>query len=238
MRAVMLGVATGVFSLFVAAPSASAASVPESADLFAQQPAHDIWHVDWAAASAGVAPTPTLSLAVSLPPLEATDAHALVEAETGQPLHAAAVEHSQAYETRKKIHKIASFATLPLFGTELWLGQSLYNTSANNGSMRAAHGIVGAGIVGLFAVNTVTGAWNMFGEDRKDPEGRTLRLTHGLLMMAADVGILLTTRSGPNSHSQRQALTFETNKATHRNMAIASISVGTAGYLIMLLAHH
>ena len=78
----------------------------------------------------------------------------------------------------------------------------------------------------------------MFGEDRKDPEGRTLRLTHGLLMMAADVGILADDEVGPNSHSQRQALTFETDKVTHRNMAIASISVGTPAICIMLLAHH
>ena len=139
---------------------------------------------------------------------------------------------------RKKLHKYASFATLPLFAAEVALGQSLYNNSTNTGSRRAAHGVVGAGIVGLFALNTVTGAWNMFGEDRQDPEGRTLRLVHGLVMMAADVGFLATTRSGPNSGSPRQALTFETNKVTHRNMAIASISVATAGYLIMLIGNH
>lgn len=236
MRSVTLALPAALICLFMAAPHASAADLG-STNLFTPKPAHDIWHVDWAAAYAGVAATPALSMAVSLPPLDAVDAHASLGADA-QPLHAAAVEHSQAYETRKKIHKIASFATLPLFGAEVWLGQSLYNTSANNGATRAAHGIVGAGIVGLFAVNTVTGAWNMFGEDRKDPEGRTLRLVHGLLMMAADVGFLATTRSGPNSHSQRRALTFETDKVTHRNMAIASISVGTAGYLIMLIARH
>ena len=57
-------------------------------------------------------------------------------------------------------------------------------------------------------------------------------------MMAADVGFVATTRSGPNSGSPRQALTFEANKVTHRNMAIASISVGTAGYLLMLFGNH
>jgi hypothetical protein len=149
-----------------------------------------------------------------------------------------AIEYSDAYQTRRKIHKYASFATLPLFATEVWLGQSLYNAPANSGSKRAAHGIVGAGIVGLFAVNTVTGAWNMFGEDRKDPKGRTLRLVHGLLMMAADAGFVATTRSGPNSRSPRQALTFATDEVTHRNLAIASISVATTGYLVMLFGYH
>ncbi|HEV3214772.1 MAG TPA: hypothetical protein VGZ27_03570 [Vicinamibacterales bacterium] len=188
---------------------------------------------------------PAMSLA--FPPMlfQQNDAQSNVQTDTQgaaqdatQPLHAAAVEHSDAYERRKKIHKYASFATLPLFATEFALGQSLYNTPANPGSKRALHGIVGAGIVGLFGVNTVTGAWNMFGEDRKDPEGRTLRLVHGLLMMAADVGFVVTDRLGPNSRSQRQALTFESRKATHRNVAIASISVGTAGYLLMLFGNH
>jgi len=110
-----------------------------------------------------------------------------------QPVHAAAVEHSEAYQTRAKIHKYASFATLPLFAAELALGQSLFNTPGTEGGKKSAHAFIGAGIVGLFAVNTVTGAWNMFGEGRDDKEGRTLRLVHGLLMMAADVGFLATT---------------------------------------------
>src|SRR4029077_17334424 len=143
-----------------------------------------------------------------------------------------------AYQTRAKIHKYASFATLPLFGAELVLGQSLFNTPANAGGKRAAHAAVGAGIIGLFAVNTVTGAWNLFGEGRQDKEGRTLRLVHGLLMMAADAGFLATWASGPHSGRLRTALTFESDKTRHRDLAIASISVGTAGYLLMLLGNH
>ena len=46
-------------------------------------------------------------------------------AQDPQPLHAAVVEHSDAYRTRAKIHKVASFATLPLFAAEVALGQSL-----------------------------------------------------------------------------------------------------------------
>ena len=57
-------------------------------------------------------------------------------------------------------------------------------------------------------------------------------------MLASDVGMAATWAYGPNSDSRRQALTFESQKATHRNLAIASISVGTAGYLLMLFGHH
>ena len=190
------------------------------------------------------------SMSLSLPSMSLALPSMLLQQDNTQPLHAAAVEHSDAYEKRKKIHKYASFATLPLFGAEVALGQSLYNTPANTGtaaspgtaanpgSKRGLHAIVGAGIIGLSGLNTVTGAWNMFGEDRKDPEGRTLRLVHGLLMMAADVGFVVTERLGPNSRSSRQALTYESRKATHRNVAIASISIGTTGYLVMLFGNH
>jgi hypothetical protein len=175
---------------------------------------------------------PTLPASMLAAPL------AFQEPGTGaQPVHAAAVQYSDGYQLRKKIHKYASFATLPLFGVEVALGQSLYNDSTRN-SRQGLHAALGVGIVGLFGVNTVTGAWNLFGEGWSDHDGRTLRLVHGLLMMAADAGFVATVATGPNSHSARQALTFETNKVTHRNIAIASISVATASYLIMLFGGH
>ena len=226
MRSVMVG----VLGVLVLAPHASAQTFDANVSLFSTRAIHDPWRRPWASCRDEATPAaPALSLAFP---------STLLEQDDPQPLHAAAVEHSEAYQVRKKLHKYASFATLPLFAAEVALGQSLYNTPANTGWKRSAHGIVGAGIVGLFAVNTVTGAWNMFGEDRKDPKGRTLRLVHGLLMMAADIGFVATTRSAPGGRSQRQALTFQTSEATHRNMAIASIGVGTAGYLVMLFGNH
>jgi len=157
--------------------------------------------------------------------------------DAGQPLHAAAVQHSDAYQTRAKIHKVASYATLPLFGAELLLGESLYNTPVS-GATRTGHIVVGTGIVGLFGVNTVTGAWNLFGEGWSEKDGRTLRLIHGLLMMVSDAGFVATTMTGPNDRARDAATTFDANKARHRNLAIASISVGTAGYLLMLFGNH
>jgi hypothetical protein len=156
-----------------------------------------------------------------------------------QPLHAGAVEYSDAYQLRRKIHKIASFATLPLLATELALGQSMYNSAPSDASnKRGLHAAVGVGIIGLFVVNTVTGSWNLFGEGWHDPHGRTLRVVHGLLMMVADAGFVATAATGPNSHSLRQAASYETNKVTHRNIAVASISVASASYLLMLFGNH
>jgi hypothetical protein len=215
-------------TLLAVASQVSAATLDPTIELFSNRPRRNPLRVAWSGLQQNE-PAPTLS-SVAPSPMLAQD--------PGQPLHAAAIEHSDAYRTRLKIHKLASFATLPLFAAELALGQSLYNTSGNVGAKRGAHVAVGTGIVGLLGVNTVTGLWNMLGEDRKDPDNRRLRLAHGLLMLAADAGMAATWAYGPNSNSQRQALTFESRKATHRNLAIASISVGTAGYLIMLFGHH
>ena len=157
----------------------------------------------------------------------------LFDQDPAPPLHQVAIEHSDAYQMRAKIHKFASFATLPLFAAEVALGQSL---DGSNDSKKGAHAAVGAGIVGLFGVNTVTGAWNLFGEGRRDTKGRTLRLVHGLLMMAADVGFLATTAAAPST-GRTGSVTFEADKTTHRNLAIASVSVGAVGYLMMLFGN-
>jgi hypothetical protein len=227
----MRSLIVSVSIVLLAAASAWADAIDPSLSLFSTRPSDNLRDVNWPSCGDEAAPlAPVRSLSFPSIPLQPQG--------DAQPLHAAAVEHSDAYQTRAKIHKYASFATLPLFAAEYALGQSLYNNSTNVGGKRAAHGVVGAGIVGLIGVNTVTGAWNLFGEGRRDKEGRTRRLVHGLLMMASDVGFLATTQSGPNSGSQRQALTFETKKVTHRNMAIVSIGVGTAGYLLMLFGNH
>jgi hypothetical protein len=221
MRSLILS----VIAVLLVVSSASADPIDPSLSLFSTRPVNDRWHLSWPSCDSEVnraAPARSLAFGSTLPAQE-----------PAQPLHPAAVEHSDGYRTRAKIHKYASYATLPLFAAEVALGQSL---NGSNDGKKSAHAVVGAGIVGLFAVNTLTGAWNLFGEGRRDTEGRTWRLVHGLLMMAADVGFLATTASAPST-GRNGALTFENDKATHRNLAIASVSVGTAGYLMMLFGN-
>jgi len=221
MRSLLLGMMTTL----LVAPSASADPIEPSLSLFSTRPARNPWRMSWSSC--------TDEVARAVPPLSLAFPATQLQPDSAQPVHAAAIEHSDAYQTRAKIHKYASFATLPLFAAELALGQSL---NGSNDGKKGAHALVGAGIVGLFGVNTVTGAWNLFGEGRQDTEGRTLRLVHGLLMMATDVGFLATTVSAPST-GRNGALTFEAKKTTHRNLAIASVSVGTAGYLMMLIGN-
>jgi hypothetical protein len=221
MQSLFLSVAT----VLLVASSAVADSIDPSLSLFSTRPVRDPWSMSW--------PSCTEEVARIAPALSLAPQGTLFQQDSAQPVHAVAVEHSDAYLTRAKIHKYASFATLPLFAAELALGQSL---DGSNDGKKGAHAVVGAGIVGLFGVNTITGAWNLFGEGRQDTQGRTLRLVHGLLMMAADVGFLATTASAPST-GQNGALTFQASRATHRNLAIASVSVGTAGYLMMLFGN-
>ena len=178
--------------------------------------AHDVWRIDFA----------------KLAQAQDSDTTNQAASQDGAPAHAVAVTYSPAYETRRKIHKYASFATLPLFATELWLGQSLYNDPTQAGNKKALHATVGAGIIGLFGVNTVTGVWNMW-EARGEPKGRTLHLIHGLLMLAADAGFVDTWATAPHTRGQA-GLTFAANEQTHRNVALTSMGLATASYVIML----
>lgn len=226
-----------VFLALFLAPTAAAAAPPDPPS-FWPAATRDVWQVCWTDTCERAAAVTTdpdhLQIPFTLPPLADES-----NPDADQARRPIAIEYSHAYEVRLKIHKYASFATLPLFGAEWWLGQSLYsNTPADRGdSRKGLHAFVGASIIGLFGVNTVTGAWNMFGEGWKDPNHHTLRLVHGLLMMASDVGFVWTTRTGPNSRRVSEALTYESDKAYHRDIAIASISTATVGYLIMLFGN-
>jgi hypothetical protein len=192
----------------------------------------DIWKVCWMSPC-----DQTVSSGIVHSELSA-DRPVVADQNASHPPRPVAIQYSDGYQLRRKIHRYASFATLPLFAIEFALGQSMFNTTpADDSAKRGLHAAIGVGIIGLFGVNTVTGAWNLFGEGRKDPNHRTLRLVHGLLMMAADAGFVATATSGPNSRNPRHALTYETDKVTHRNLGIASISVGTAGYLLMLFGN-
>jgi hypothetical protein len=144
-----------------------------------------------------------------------------------------AIEYSDAHETRAKIHKYTSWAALPLMATEFALGEKLYNDpNSINSSSRGVHGAVGASLIGVFGVQSVTGVWNLV-ESNQAP-GRTKRLVHGILMLAAEGGFVAAAVTAPG-HGRNDLLTFDANKSTHRDIAIVSLGVGTGGYLLMLL---
>jgi len=143
-----------------------------------------------------------------------------------------AVEFSDAYYTRAAIHRYASYATLPLFVTEYAIGRSLYNQTTPSESLRSWHSATAAGIYGLFAVNTVTGGWNLW-EARAVKEGRTRRYVHSGLMFASGAGFVATAMLAP--HHEEGEVTNSGQAQTHRTVAIASMSTALVGYLMMLV---
>jgi hypothetical protein len=109
--------------------------------------------------------------------------------------------------------------------TEFALGESLYNDpNSLTSGMRGVHGAVGAGLIGFFGVQSVTGVWNLV--ESKDAPGHTKRLVHGLLMLAAEGGFVASAVTAPG-HSRNDLINFDANKATHRNIAFVSMGVGT-----------
>jgi len=153
---------------------------------------------------------------------------------TTPPKRPVVFEYSEGYQTRLKIHKIASLATIPLFVAEGVVGQSLYN--APTAGKRTAHLWIATGIGVLFGVNTVTGVWNL-SEAKGDPNGRARRLTHSILMLAADVGFFATAVTGPGHH-MRNPSAYDSQRSLHRNLAYTSITLASIGYAVVLFPHH
>jgi len=146
-----------------------------------------------------------------------------------------AVFYGNGYGVRLRIHLIASYAELPLFAAEYVLGQRLITVERTSltrpHGLRTAHQMVAEGLGALFAINTVTGVWNLW-DARHDPNGRFVRTLHGLTMLAADAGFLWAAQTA------RGARRTDAGAVQHRNIAIGSMSLATASTLMMWLWKH
>lgn len=166
----------------------------------------------------GVAPAP-----VALPALP----DVRVPDDTGR---RRAVQHSDLYYKRLTVHRYASYTMLPLFAVQYALGNKLIDaqdrgTEASS-SVRNAHSLAAGTIAGLFGLNTVTGAWNWW-DERKEPEGKARRTVHSLLMLTADAGFVATGVVAGNAQEGGD------DARTHRNVALGSMAVATAGAALM-----
>lgn len=142
-----------------------------------------------------------------------------------------AIEYSDSYFTRLTIHRIASYAELPLFGAEYVLGERLLRderTGFPPSSLRVAHAGVAGGLAVLFGLNTVTGAWNLW-DSRQDPSNRTLRIVHSVAMLGADAGFAWAGAIGGNAKNSMQGA------QRHRAVSVGSMALATAGTAIMWL---
>jgi hypothetical protein len=141
-----------------------------------------------------------------------------------------AIEYSDAYTTRLTIHRYGSYAMLPLFAAEYALGDRLMNQTTTPASwVKPTHIGVAAGLGALFTVNTVTGVWNLY-DSRHDPAGRTRRIIHSVLLLASDASMAYTGIT--TSQDADRSLDGRTR---HRNAALTSFGIATAGTVMMWL---
>lgn len=144
-----------------------------------------------------------------------------------------AVEISDAYAVRLKIHYIASFATLPIFAGEAIVGEQLFHNEQNgyppSTTLRETHDGIAIALAALFVTNGVTGSINWW-ETRHEPAGRPWRTVHAALMLLSEAGFAYTASLG-----ERGAFLKGGNAArdTHRQWAQISIGTALAGYVMM-----
>ena len=216
-----LAVLTVVLAVAPAAWAATGASAPELAACIADAGRATLWAVDF-----GAAPAPAVPLSLALGDTGDTGGQAAA------PRRVVAFEYSEGYKTRAKIHKIASVATLPLFAATWYMGQKVYDNPGQSESDKGVHAFLGASTGVLFGINSVTGVWNLM-EARKDPSHRTKRTIHGILMLAADAGFFATALTIPDSEGSYDS--YNSQRSTHRTMAISSMAIATVGYVMMLV---
>jgi hypothetical protein len=144
-----------------------------------------------------------------------------------------AVEVSDAYEMRLRIHRYASYTMVPLFVAQTVAGNQLYQSGGDDPSWALTMHRVGAGgLATLFTVNTVTGVWNLW-ESRNVTQGRALRFVHAGLMLASDAGFTYAgVKLGPD------ATRSGAKRQQHKRVALISMSGALLGYGAMLFGQH
>ena len=147
-----------------------------------------------------------------------------------------AVEYGDWYGRRLTVHRWASYTMLPLFAAQYVLGDRILDQKTDayagigNGvdpTTKRRHQFVAGGVGALFTLNTVTGLWNLY-DSRRDPAGRRLRTVHALTMLAADAGFVTTGLIASRASDEGPP-----EARTHRNVALGSMGIATAGAALM-----
>ena len=146
-----------------------------------------------------------------------------------------AVEISDAYATRLKIHYVASFATIPIFAAQAIVGEQLYHAEQNQNppsrSLRETHDAIAVTLGALFVTNGITGSMNWW-ETRHSAAGRPWRTVHAALMLLSEAGFAYTASLGERARFNAPT---GTNSARDLHRQWAEISAGTAlaAYVMM-----
>jgi hypothetical protein len=139
-----------------------------------------------------------------------------------------AVEVSEWYERRLRIHRYGAYTMIPLFALQAYAGNQLYEHGATSG-WKGTHQFGATALATVFTINTVTGVWNLW-DSRSAPQGRTKRYLHALLMLASDAGF---TYAGVKLSNDAENSSDARRK--HRNFAYASMGTALVGSGIMVI---
>lgn len=140
-----------------------------------------------------------------------------------------AVTYSDGYYKRVAIHKTLSWAMLPLFALSYASGDQLLEKGSDAPDWaESVHPIAAGGTAALFGANLVTGTWNLW-EGRKDPNGRTRRIVHSVLFLAASGGFAYAGSIADEAEENGD------KRRLHKNVALGSMSLSTASWLLMLV---
>ena len=139
-----------------------------------------------------------------------------------------AVDVSEWYGRRLTLHRRLAYTVIPLFGFQYAAGMQIWDKGAAAPTWaRRGHRIGAATIGGVFLVNTVTGAWNLW-DSRQTEEGRARRYLHAASMFVADAGF--TWAGAVLSEQAERSLT---KRRLHRTVALSSMALSVTSGLLM-----
>jgi len=148
-----------------------------------------------------------------------------------------AVSLSDGYYTRLDIHRYVGYAVLPLYLIEYLAGQKeLEDGSAAPLWADKVHKPAAYLLAGVYTINTVTGLINL-AEANDIQQGKTRRWVHAVLMLASDAALVYGVAKAPtlSQIDARIAAGKRGGWTTHKEFTVASIGLGTVGYLMMFL---
>ncbi|MES2176574.1 MAG: hypothetical protein V4550_01820 [Gemmatimonadota bacterium] len=138
-----------------------------------------------------------------------------------------AIEVSEWYEQRLRIHRYGAYAIAPLFVLQSIAGEQLYDDPKNGPAWAKNSMRYGAtALAGLFTSNSITGLWNLW--DSRHAPGGTRRTIHALLMLSSDAGF---TYAG--SKLADEAENSADKRGEHRKWAYGSMAATVAGVTVI-----
>lgn len=139
-----------------------------------------------------------------------------------------AVDVSDWYARRLKIHQVSSYAMIPTFAFQWAAGVQIWDKGAGAPRWaRTGHRVGATTIATAFTLNVVTGAWNLW-DSRSVSEGRARRYLHAASMAVASAGF-----TWAGAKLSNEAENDRDKRSLHRKVALSSIALTAVSGVLM-----